>query len=142
MKTLLILVVCMLGFSGIECMCILNTLDADEKACADPLNLDGDAILNFYQTNSDSPIFADYINCIFPKWNFAASDGTILFDNIIASDDLPWFIARMCQDVVNLIIKEREEYRKSAIYCKKHPPVIVTAATVRKCIADNYKPAQ
>lgn len=113
----------------------------EEQTCAESLHLNATSILDFYQTNSDKPIFAQYLNCTFANLNFFTSDGTILFDNIIGSDNLPWFMARTCEDVVSLIEKAIKEFREAAIYCKAHPPAIITPFSIRKCIVKNYNPA-
>ncbi|KAB0790360.1 hypothetical protein PPYR_15275, partial [Photinus pyralis] len=118
----------------------INILSEDEKPCARPLNLDADSVLDFYQTNSQSPVFAEYLNCIWLARNFVNKDGTISYENIKASKSLPWEISHFCEDVITLTRKAQQEYKQAAIYCENNPPAAATPLTVRQCIVDNYKP--
>uniref|UniRef100_A0A1Y1MQA5 Uncharacterized protein n=1 Tax=Photinus pyralis TaxID=7054 RepID=A0A1Y1MQA5_PHOPY len=129
----------LLGSSGISCRCNMYHLNEDEQFCAKSENLDADGLLDFFfGTTSENLSFANYLNCLFEKLNFSTPEGIILFDNIIASDRLPWYIGRVCQDVVSMIIKVELEFKISAIYCKKHPPHVLTPSSVRKCIVEHY----
>ena len=137
---ILFLFVFLLGFININARCAINILNDDEQACANKLNLDGNSVVELYQTNSDSQVFFEYLACTWPKLHFVTNDGVILYKNIIRSKSLPWIISRICEDVVQLIRQTQLDFEKSALYCEKNPPAVANPFTVRKCIAENYKP--
>ncbi|KAB0790357.1 hypothetical protein PPYR_15272 [Photinus pyralis] len=130
----------LLGSSGISCRCNMYHLNEDEQFCAKSENLDADGLLDFFfGTTSENLSFANYLNCVFEKLNFITPEGIILFDNIIASGRLPWYLARVCEDVPTQIIKVQMEFKSSAIHCKENPPSVPSPSTVRKCITENYR---
>ncbi|KAB0804049.1 hypothetical protein PPYR_01019 [Photinus pyralis] len=120
-------------------MCFMLHVTDEERTCAELANLGKTPVLEFYQTNSESPKFVDYLDCVFLKWNFTTPTGSILFDNIIVSRGLAWKMSRMCEDTFSLIIELTEEFKKSAIFCKENPPSVLSPFTVRKCISENYR---
>ncbi|KAK5649771.1 hypothetical protein RI129_000800 [Pyrocoelia pectoralis] len=137
---LVLLTMFLICLQKVELFCI-NVLTNDEKPCAQPLNLDANSVLDFYQSNSQSPIFAEYLKCTWLTWNFVTKDGQILYNNVKESKMLPWVISHFCEDVGSLTRKAEREYKQAAIYCENNPPAIATPLSVRQCIVDNYKPA-
>ncbi|KAF5299808.1 hypothetical protein FQR65_LT09329 [Abscondita terminalis] len=118
----------------------INVLNDEEKECATPLNLDADSIWDMYESDSKNLNFEKYLNCVWLKWGYVDKHGTIMYENLKKSNGLGWRISRICQDVGQLIEQLKIDFQKSANYCEKNRPVIETPATVRRCIAKNYKP--
>ena len=136
MSFLLIVTTLMFCVLKVEMFCIFN-LSSDEQACATPLKLNSSSVLEFYNTNSENPLFAEYLKCIWLKWNFITQDGVILYENIEQSTSLPWYISRICEDVASLITQAQLDFKKSAIYCKQHPPAVATTRASLTITASN-----
>ncbi|KAF5291613.1 hypothetical protein FQA39_LY14335 [Lamprigera yunnana] len=116
----------------------VNILSQEEKECAAPLDLGAKEILGFIFANSEDPKFAQYVKCVWTKWNYVNKYGDILYDNLYQSCDvLPWKILRICQNEENYIARTRLSFEKAIKYCQKNPPRVQTPVAVRKCIVEN-----
>ncbi|KAK4878083.1 hypothetical protein RN001_010589 [Aquatica leii] len=70
-------------------------LNKEETQCASPLNLNATSVFKFYETYPNSTIFAQYLNCMWLKWNYMNENGVILYHNLITSDNLPRNIMKL-----------------------------------------------
>ncbi|KAF5290283.1 hypothetical protein FQR65_LT11617 [Abscondita terminalis] len=138
-KVFVLLVCVIINFKKIESRCG-NILSNEEKECATPLNLDATSIWEMYQSDSKDANFEKYLNCVWLKWNYVDKNGVILYENLKKSDALDWQMSRICEDVIQFILQLRIDFQKAAEYCEKNRPNVETPATVRRCIAKNYKP--
>ncbi|KAF5291615.1 hypothetical protein FQA39_LY14337 [Lamprigera yunnana] len=122
-----------------DAMCA-NILNEEEKQCAEPRGLDADKIMAYYQADADNENFRAYLSCIWTKWNYVNKSGAILYENLLKSDNLPWEMARLCEDKNDLERKAKVAFLKAVNHCKANPPAEQTPFSVRRCISKAYEP--
>ncbi|KAF5299809.1 hypothetical protein FQR65_LT09330 [Abscondita terminalis] len=124
----------------VESRCGYHLTDI-ESECAESLHLDSNSILELYRSDSNDLQFQEYLKCVFLKWNYVDEKGAIQYENLKKSNSLAWQMSRICHDIYQYLLQMRFDFKRAVDYCEKNRPVIENPSTIRRCIAENYKPS-
>ncbi|XP_031331821.1 uncharacterized protein LOC116177415 [Photinus pyralis] len=120
-----------------ESLCV-NVLNMEEQKCAGTLA--ADTILSYYLSNSQLPIFGEYLKCTWEAFNLTSAEGDILYDNLKNIKSWKWTILRDCDDFIDLQLRGDNIFKNSVNICQNTARGgIMTPLSVTRCIRDVIK---